>query len=139
MAPSQFFFCLRRGITGGFAPPTPSLIITVSADDGVEMQISKSKPSDGAPEESKTVARADHEALVDELYDILRDLPTEDPPGSEDIYKLDTSISWGSDALEWQNGAPQGCDGGESEILPTEEDIQKFKRAIDIVQEIANA
>lgn len=31
--------------------------------------------------------------LVEELEDILKYLPTEDPSGSEDIYGFDTSIS----------------------------------------------
>ncbi|KAG6835244.1 hypothetical protein H0H93_003580, partial [Arthromyces matolae] len=67
------------------------------------------------------------------------ELPTEFPPGSEDIYGLDTSIAWGSEDLEWVNGGPQGCGGGPSEVQATDEQKAKFKRAVDIVQELTSA
>lgn len=75
----------------------------------------------------------DTTALVDELKSILKELPTEQPPGSEDIYGLDTSIAFGSDDFEWMNGAPQGCGGGESFVKASDEEKVKFKRAVDIV------
>jgi len=75
----------------------------------------------------------DTESLVNELHGILKELPTESPPGSEDIYGLDTSIAWGSDDLQWMNGAPDGCGGGTSSIQPTEEQKTKFRRAVEIV------
>jgi hypothetical protein len=68
----------------------------------------------------------------------LKELPTEYPPGSEDIYRLDTSIAWGSDDLVWVNGGPQGCGGGVSTIQATDEQKAKFKRAVDIVKELAD-
>ena len=74
--------------------------------------------------------------LLDELHGILKTIPTEFPPGSEDIYGLDTSIAWGSDDLQWMNGGPQGCSGGESKVKPSDEDKAKFKRAVDIVHEL---
>jgi len=76
------------------------------------------------------------EALIDELHGILKELPMESPPGSEDIYGLDTSIAWGSDDLQWMNGAPVGCGGGTSTIQPTEEQKAKFKRAVEIVHKL---
>lgn len=78
-----------------------------------------------------------NKALVDELHGILKTLPTEKPPGSQDIYGLDTSISWGSADLEWQNGGPGGCSHGTSQVQPTEEEKAKFRRAVDIVKELA--
>lgn len=74
--------------------------------------------------------------LVDELHDILKSIPTEQPPGSEDIYSLDTSIAWQSDDIVWVNGGPSGCARGTSSIQPTEEDKAKFKRAVEIVTEL---
>lgn len=73
------------------------------------------------------------EALVDELHTILKSIPTESPPGSEDIYGLDTSIAYGSEDLQWQNGGPRGCGGGESFVKATDEDKAKFKRAVEII------
>lgn len=76
------------------------------------------------------------EALVEELHSILKAIPTESPPGSEDIYGLDTSIAFGSADLEWQNGGPRGCGGGESFVKATDEDKAKFKRAVEIVTQL---
>lgn len=75
-------------------------------------------------------------SLVDELHGILKVIPTEIPPGSEDIYGLNTSIFWGSEDLVWNNGGPQGCSGGSSEVQPTPEEKAKFKRAVEIVHEL---
>lgn len=80
---------------------------------------------------------ADTEALVAELHDILKDLPTEDPPASEDIYGLDTSIAWGSEDLMWCNGGPEGCGGGTSTVQVNDEQKIKFKRAVEIVDKLA--
>lgn len=74
--------------------------------------------------------------LVDELYNILKSIPTESPPGSEDIYGLDTSIAFGSEDLQWMNGGPSGCGGGTSEVQASQEDKAKFRRAVDIVKEL---
>ncbi|CAG1996023.1 unnamed protein product [Fusarium graminearum] len=140
MAPSEFSMRLQRGITGGFAPPTPDLIITIDASNN-DLSISIAKREDGSPDltpsASNTVAIADHEAVIDELHGILKEVPTEQPPGSEDIYGLDTSIAWQSDDLEWWNGGPQGCGGGESFVKAQDKDKKKFQRAVEIIKEIA--
>lgn len=131
------------GITGGFAPPTPSQIVTIT---GIPTQnllnITAAVRPKGTPTLQDAVpksisAQNDHTAaLVTELRSILQDLPTEFPPGSEDIYGLDTSIAFGCDDFMWQNGGPQGCGGGTSSVHPTEEQKTKFKRAVEIVKEI---
>lgn len=86
----------------------------------------------------KSLSTTDTDAtkLVDELHGILKSIPTEFPPGSEDIYGLDTSIAWGSNDLEWYNGGPQGCGGGQSEKQATDEDKTKFRRAVEIVNQL---
>ncbi|KAJ3528641.1 hypothetical protein NM208_g10109 [Fusarium decemcellulare] len=79
--------------------------------------------------------------VIDELRGILKDLPTEQPPGSEDIYGLDTGIVWASnddDGWVWTNGGPQGCGGGESFVHASADQKAQFARAVDIVYEIAN-
>ena len=89
-------------------------------------------------EERKALSATDTDAtaLVGELHDILQSIPTEQPPGSEDIYGLDTSIAFQSDDLVWMNGGPEGCGMGASTVLPTVEDKAKFARAVQIVQEL---
>jgi hypothetical protein len=161
MAPTQFFvrlqcgkFCKLTcivllvtqtlGIVGGFAPPTPSEIHIVekgsdSDDINIQSMTRASGTSDLTPSEPKTVAATKIGKLIDELESILKNLPTESPPGSEDIYGLDTSIAWGSDEFEWYNGGPQGCGGGESHVQPPNEQKEKFKRAVEIVRTIAGS
>lgn len=77
--------------------------------------------------------------LVEELEDILKYLPTEDPPGSEDIYGFDTSITWGSAEVEGANGGPQGVSGGTSNVQASKDQKAKSQRAIEIMKEIKDA
>ena len=86
----------------------------------------------------KTIAAGDIETLVDELYSILKEIPTESPPGCEDIYGLDTSIAWQSEDLEWYNGGPAGVGGGMSLVQPNADQKKSFARAVEIVDEIVN-
>ncbi|KAH9831836.1 uncharacterized protein C8Q71DRAFT_780700 [Rhodofomes roseus] len=143
MAPTEFSLRLQHGITGGFAPPTPSAIYTITGTPSQPAwNITAAVRPDGTPslsdEERKTLSATDAGAttLVGELHGILKSIPTEQPPGSEDIYGLDTSIAFGSDDLMWMNGGPAGCGTGRSTVQATEEDKAKFKRAVKIVQEL---
>ncbi|KDQ54035.1 hypothetical protein JAAARDRAFT_38626 [Jaapia argillacea MUCL 33604] len=145
MPPSEFSFRLQQGIAGGFAPPTPNAIYTVTASaNKPSLFITSAVRPAGTPSladavpKSLAVDAGNTSALVDELHGILKELPTEQPPGSEDIYGLDTAIAWGSDDLEWMNGRPQGCGGGFSEVQPTGQQKEKFKRAVAIVEELVS-
>lgn len=161
MAPSEFSLRLQHGsltclldetsppnlliigIQGGFAPPTPNAIHTVTRANSnqTSLQITSAVRPDGTPhlEDAlpKNLAHDDSvDALVGELHGILKSIPTEQPPGSEDIYGLDTSIAWGSEDLMWCNGGPQGCGGGSSQVQPSDEEKAKFARAVEIVKEL---
>ncbi|KAF7320543.1 hypothetical protein HMN09_00138000 [Mycena chlorophos] len=142
MPPAEFFVRLQHGITGGFAPPTPSALYTLAQSSGApSLAITAAVREDGTPSLADAAPKAltpdsTTAALVDELHGILKTIPTESPPGSEDIYGLDTSIAWGSDDLEWYNGGPAGCGGGSSMVKASEEDKRKFKRAVEIVNEL---
>lgn len=130
------------GITGGFAPPTPSAIFTITGTPTTDLHITSAIRPDGTPSlqdaAPKSLSASDPETVkqLDELYNILKTLPVESPPGSEDIYGLDTSIAFGSDDIMWLNGGPQGCGGGHSTVQATAEDKIKFKRAVDIVEKL---
>lgn len=88
---------------------------------------------------SLTVASgSDDESAIHELEAILKELPVELPPGSKDIYGLDTSIAWQSEGVEWCNGGPQGCGGGQSFVEADEGHKAKFKRAVEIVNGLVN-
>jgi len=143
MAPTEFSLRLQHGITGGFAPPTPSAIYTITGTPSQpSLAITAAVRPDGTPslqdatQKSLSATDKSTEALVGELHDILKTIPTEYPPGSQDIYGMDTSIAFGSDDLMWMNGGPQGCGNGVSEKQATPEDKAKFKRAVDIVNEL---
>ncbi len=85
----------------------------------------------------KALSEGDSEKLITELQDILKDLPTESPPGSEDIYGENTVIFWGSDDLQWKNGGPSEGGSGKSEVQATSEQKEKFKRAVEIIKLLA--
>ncbi|KAJ1300919.1 hypothetical protein OPQ81_003344 [Rhizoctonia solani] len=143
MPPQEFSVRLQHGITGGFAPPTPNAIHQLgrSSDNPDNLFIQSMVRPEGTPSLTEhppkglPISDASHEAygLVEELHSILKEIPTEQPPGSEDIYGMDTSIMWASEDLEWMNGGPQGCGGGRSEVQPTDEQRAKFQRAVEIV------
>lgn len=130
------------GITGGFAPPTPSAIHTITAlSTQPVINISSAIRPDGTPALQdalpKSLKHNDHTAAaVYELYSILKTLPIESPPGSQDIYGMDTSIAFAHGDFVWMNGGPQGCGSGVSQTQATAEDKAKFKRAVEIVNEL---
>ncbi|KAL1658369.1 hypothetical protein GGF50DRAFT_108635 [Schizophyllum commune] len=135
----------QPGITGGFAPPTPNAIHTLTRPlNQTTLAVTSAIRPEGTPSLQDAVPKqlnaedAHTTQLLDELHGILKSIPTEQPPGSEDIYGLDTSIAWGSDDLMWCNGGPSGCGGGESYVKPTEEEKAKFKRAVEIVKELVD-
>ncbi|KII90696.1 hypothetical protein PLICRDRAFT_106318 [Plicaturopsis crispa FD-325 SS-3] len=141
MPPSEYSLRLQHGITGGFAPPTPSAIHTITASPQLSaLAITSAVRPHGTPSLQSALPKSldptTAASLVDELHGILKSIPTESPPGSQDIYGLDTSIAWGSEDLQWCNGGPQGCGGGTSEVQATDEDKVKFKRAVEIVNEL---
>jgi len=143
MPVGEYSLRLQSGITGGFAPPVPNAIYTITQPlNKNTLTISSIVRPDGKPDLQEAAPKSissedEHTAsLVDELYNILKVIPTEYPPGSQDIYGLDTSIAWGSEDLEWINGGPGGCGGGTSTVQPTQEDKVKFKRAVEIVNEL---
>ncbi|KAE8343844.1 hypothetical protein BDV24DRAFT_128313 [Aspergillus arachidicola] len=144
MAPSEYTIRLQKGIVGGFAPPTPSAILklTKNAEDSYTIVNEAIRSDDGPGMEHKperTLDASDKvESLVTGLYEILQDLPLESPPGSEDIYGKDISISWSSDDFAWCNGGQQGCVGVGSDVRPSETQRNKFTRAVDIVRELVD-
>lgn len=120
---------LSSGIVGGFAPPEPTAHKSVTYAAGTNsLQITSSSSN---LVQKKVEKDGSVDLLVEELQTILKSLPIEDPPGSEDIYGLNTSIMWGSDELEWRNSGPQGC-GGSSSVQATDEQKAKFQRALEI-------
>jgi len=154
MAPPSFSMRIQHGIVGGFAPPTPDAVHTLdldvgevgttsTADNHPVLKVTSAVRPDGTPELQgalpKTLpvpAESAEEKAIHELRDLLKGLPTEQPPGSEDIYGMNSSIAWMSKDLEWCNGGPQGCNGSDSFVKANEENKAKFKRAVTIVNDL---
>ena len=134
----------RPGITGGFAPPTPNAIFTITGTPTTDLHVTSAVRPDGTPSleealpKSLSASEPATVGLLEELYGILKTIPVESPPGSEDIYGLDTSIAFGCDEFMWMNGGPQGCGGGVSAVQATPEDKAKFKRAVEIVEKLVS-
>ncbi|KAG8981509.1 hypothetical protein FRB90_007183 [Tulasnella sp. 427] len=150
-APQQFFVRLQNGIVGGFAPPTPNEVVTLtrSSDDPSNVLVQALSRPSGQPDlvdhGPKSLSVSEFSALsaddpknvdsrIAELEEILKNLPTESPPGSEDIYGLNIGIMYGSDRLEWANGGPQGCGGGKSTVQATAQEKKQFERAVEIIK-----
>lgn len=137
------------GITGGFAPPNPTSVqtLTSSLSDGapsILLQQHKRAPSERKlpddPTHTATLpssATSEVDGLIAELEGILQKLPTEDPPGSDDIYGSDIGLMYGSDKITWANGGQQGCGGGTSNVQATDEQKDSFRRAVAIVEKLA--
>ncbi|KZV93321.1 hypothetical protein EXIGLDRAFT_646361 [Exidia glandulosa HHB12029] len=142
MAPSEYYIRLQRGIRGGFAPPRPSEVvqITHSSASPETVLVAVETRADGSAgltaAAPKSVAATKASTLVEELQSLLKDLPVETPRGTADIYGLDIGITFGSSELEWANGSGAGCGPGQSEVQATEEQKAKFKRAVEIVEQL---
>ncbi|PVH88660.1 hypothetical protein DL98DRAFT_648019 [Cadophora sp. DSE1049] len=144
MAPAEFSIRLQVGITGGFAPPTPSAIHTISrSSTSPTMDISSQQQAPGShdlqPLPTKTLPIQNHSEQIDQIHQILKDLPVEDPPGSEDIYGMDTGVAWKGDGLEWSNGGAEGCGSDFSNVQVGKGEKERFGEVVRMVLEIVNA
>ncbi|PFH53494.1 hypothetical protein AMATHDRAFT_73315 [Amanita thiersii Skay4041] len=145
----EFSLRLQHGISGGFAPPTPNSVHTITlasavpADSTSSLHITSAVREDGTPRLQEALPKrlslakeSDEASLIKELHSILKEIPTESPPGIQDIYGKDMSIAWQSEDLMWYNGGPSGCGVGTSAVQPTDEHKKKFNRAVEIIQEL---
>ncbi|OBZ66423.1 F-box protein pof6 [Grifola frondosa] len=140
MSLPEFSLRLQRGIVGGFAPPTPDAVYTITfiPTEG-NLHITRAERPEGTPSLQDAAPKAvplddATNARLSDLYTILKEAP-----GSQDIYELNTSIAFGSEGFMWMNGGPQGCVQGESEVKPTDAQKADFEKAVKIVQDIVNS
>lgn len=138
----------NTGIVGGFAPPNTTSVATVtSAPDGgapsVLIQTTKKdthrRIADAPTKEGKISASevGEVDKLVAEVEGLLRDLPTEGPAAQADLYGQDIGLMFMTDNVEWVNAAPEGCGGGVSDMAVTDEQKEKFKKAVALVEQLA--
>lgn len=139
--PSAHYAPFSIGIAGGFAPPLPSAIYTVTATPQThELQINAAVRPDGTPvlqnPVSKSLSATDSSTtqLVDELQTILKAIPS----GHGDLYRMDTSLLFKSSTLVWTNGHGHNDRRGDEGVRATGEEKVKFQHAIDIVNTLVD-
>ncbi|KAG4429316.1 hypothetical protein IFR05_015200 [Cadophora sp. M221] len=146
MAPSEFIIRLQVGITGGFAPPSPSAIYNIThAPSSPHLTIDSLTRHPGSPDRelipqpTKHLLVQNYGKLIDQIYNILKELPTEQPVGSEDIYGLDTGINWSDgDGWTWSNGGPEGCGSEFSEVQVGKGQKEEFGEVVKLILNIVN-
>ncbi|SAM06450.1 hypothetical protein [Absidia glauca] len=129
----MFQIVLREGITGGFVGPTVKQVVEIRGDDaGASILHANLKAASKSDYTTQTGSlQSDQvQSLAASLKEALAQLPTEQPPGSEDIYGLDTGISFMSDDFQWQNGGPEGCGSGKSEVQASPEQKRAFQAVV---------
>ncbi|KAI6144981.1 hypothetical protein BKA82DRAFT_4169049 [Pisolithus tinctorius] len=134
---------LQRGITGGFAPPTPeALHMLAVSEDSTELTITSQIRPFGTPTlqpaVTTTLAIDDGDVmLLAELKDILSSIPPQ-YPGAQDCYGRDISIVAIQDSVQAaMGGVPYGS-VADNACQPTAEHVAKFNRAARIVMELVD-
>jgi len=129
---------LTEGIVGGFVPPHQRLqVVLVERPGGGGDVAVKQSPARNAAATYKTgrLSAEDLSALTAQLKKLgLLHLPTELPPGCQDIYRLDTSLAVELDGRFWRNGGPAGCVHGQSKVQPTDAQRKTFAAAVKAVK-----
>ncbi|KAI8973798.1 hypothetical protein BDF20DRAFT_837696 [Mycotypha africana] len=136
---SSFQVILREGIVGGFAGPIVNQVVDIKGDSSGAMIMHATLKPDTKADYHTQAGGASAEELsdfLDRLKAQLKELPTEDPVGSEDIYGEDVSLSFFSDEFQWSNGGPEGCTQGESNKKATPEQKEKFKELVKLVKNV---
>lgn len=132
------------GIPGGFAPPVPNQIITITAAaQDSPLRVSSAVRPDGARTlqdayAPKLIPTSDAHttSLIEELADILQGIPDKAPPGIPDFYGFDTAIVFEGQGWRWSNKIDKSCTGSGGGNFATDEQKAKFKRVIKIVKEL---
>ncbi|KAI6014481.1 hypothetical protein PISMIDRAFT_672195 [Pisolithus microcarpus 441] len=131
----------QKGITGGFAPPTPSALYCLEvSEDATELNITSHIRPDGTPvlqpPVTKTLELNDDEiVLLATLKSILSSVPPQ-YPGAQDFYGRDISIVATQDPQATSGGVPYGTAAARALQPPTEEQVEKFNRAVEIVRRL---
>ncbi|KAI8815321.1 hypothetical protein BJ742DRAFT_783157 [Cladochytrium replicatum] len=134
---------LTEGVVGGFVPATARQSIILDVEDDGSINFTHNILRKGTRDDYSTLtspkqftASATVSKFVDELVAAFRTLPRENPPGSEDIYGFDVSISIdyapeGGQKFRWENRPNSGCVASDSSVVPSDEEKAKFKHYVD--------
>ncbi|KAH7929266.1 hypothetical protein BV22DRAFT_1116996 [Leucogyrophana mollusca] len=137
--PESYHVELKEGVSGGLAGSLFSngeYQITKALDSTTLQIRSSSRPlgtSSFTETEPKVVPSDVGKEKLLELFGILKSLAPP-PPGSGDVFGEGKTISWFSNEFMWSNNI-SGAIVGEDKRSP--EEVEKFKRAVEVVSELA--
>lgn len=133
------YVLLTEGIVGGIvaARVRLQLVVVPAADGHLVALMDASRPGDEPAYQIGRVSAKRVEALLRALESGgLWSLPVESPVGSEDIYRLDTSLAVGARDRTWRNAAPEGCVHGTSEVRPSAKEAERFRKCVAAVLDL---
>ena len=124
---------LVRGVVGGIVPARVRFTAGLYEDRAsCAVVVADFEEGGPAPLRGTVAPRSVLDTLLESLDRVgAWELPVELPPGSEDLYGMNTSL-WLSDSLRrWHNGAPSGCVHGRSEVRPTDAQRTAFAAVVE--------
>jgi len=136
LAAMSFKVFLREGMVGGFVGPTIKQVVEINGDsNGAVIAHSTLKPGSKFDynQQSGEVTPQEIHSLMADLHSQLKQLPLEEPIGSDDIYGRDISLGFFTSDFQWQNGGPEGCTRSPSSTQPTEQQKAVFNELVDRV------
>ncbi|KAH6570083.1 hypothetical protein BASA50_010149 [Batrachochytrium salamandrivorans] len=144
---SQISIELLEGVTGGIMAPRLRRRVKVDFNSGagvasVERYIESNEPSavDGFQlfESGASLSSTAVHSLVNEAVTAFQSLPIEDPPGSIDLYHMDTTIMIEAPGFRWRNTPNQGCSITPTIMEPTSEQLKIFKSFVKRINAFAD-
>jgi hypothetical protein len=124
---------LVRGVVGGIVQARVRFTAGMYEDRAAcAVVVADFEEGGSAPLRGTVAPRSVLDTLLESLNRVgAWELPVEVPPGSEDLYGMDTSL-WLSDGLRrWHNAAPSGCVHGRSEARSTEAQRAAFAAVVE--------
>ncbi|KIK79128.1 hypothetical protein PAXRUDRAFT_834255 [Paxillus rubicundulus Ve08.2h10] len=134
---ASFTITLQKGITGGFAPPTPSALYTLTRtpENATVTVVSQIRPP-GTPSLQDPVTTTflveENATTLKALHHILSSIPPQ-YPGAQDLYGFDTSIVYRTGEAVAQGVHIYGSAAGYGVTPPTEKEKGEFQQAVDII------
>ena len=133
---------VTEGIVGGIVPAhIRRQTLVVAREGGHEVHVLVQPDRTSKPRYRRgQLSQARFRELVEAIEAAdLWNLPVERPAGSEDIYRLDTSVAVRLGSKHWRNGGPAGCVRGRSEVDASADERQQFANLVHRIHEVADS
>ncbi|KIJ16276.1 hypothetical protein PAXINDRAFT_155013 [Paxillus involutus ATCC 200175] len=134
---ASFTITLQKGITGGFAPPTPSALYTLTrAPESATVTVVSQKRPPGTPSLQDPVITTfvveEQATELNALHLILSSIPPQ-YPGAQDLYGFDTSIIYRTGEAAVEGVHTYGSAAGHGVAPPTEKEKGEFQQAVNLI------